>query len=172
MERLSVSPYAVRRLHPTVDQLPFTVDHETVRVIAGTDLDSLHRQGRLFLVDHSYQKAYPTVKSRYVAACQAYFYLDPKRHDFLPLAIQTNVGSNLTYTPLDDGNDWLLAKIMFNQNDLFYGQIYHLANSHGVAEIVHQAALRTMGSNHPVLALLNRSKFRSQARLLSLSLTY
>lgn len=163
MERLSTNPYAIRRLHPTADILPFQIHDETVTALTGTQVTSLHEDGRLFFVDHSYQKDYPRTEGTYVAGCQAYFYLDANLNQLLPLAIKTNVGSDLIYTPLDDENDWLLAKAMFNQNDLFHGQIYHLANSHAVAEIVHQAALRTMSGNHPILALLDRLMYQAYA---------
>lgn len=156
MERLSSNPYSIRRLHPTLDPLPFEVDNEVVTTLTGSRLTALHNEGQLFYVDHSYQKDYPTTKGRYVAGCQAYFYLNLNSSQLLPLAIKTNVGNDLIYTPLDEENDWLLAKAMFNQNDLFHGQIFHLANSHAVAEIVHQAALRSMSDKHPVLALLDR----------------
>ncbi|KAI3318403.1 Lipoxygenase [Xylariaceae sp. AK1471] len=163
MERLSTNPYSIHRLHPKLDTLPFELDDETVTALTGSHMNDLHTGGRLFFVDHSYQKDYPTVKDRYIAGCQAYFYLDVKSSQFLPLAIKTNVGSDLIYTPLDDENDWLLAKAMFNQNDLFHGQIFHLANSHAVAEIVHQAALRSMSGSHPVLALLDRLMHQAYA---------
>jgi hypothetical protein len=57
-----------------------------------------------------------------------------------------NGGSNLTYTPQDTPNDWLLA----------FG---HFAATHEVVEIVYEAAIRTLSDDHPVLAILNRSKF-------------
>ncbi|EGU80482.1 hypothetical protein FOQG_18345 [Fusarium oxysporum f. sp. raphani 54005] len=163
MERLSTNPYILRRLHPHADELPFAVDSKIVQKLTGSTLPSLHKAGRLFLADHSYQKDYVAQEGRYAAACQALFYLDDRCHQFLPLAIKTNVGSNLTYTPLDEPNDWLLAKVMFNVNDLFHGQMYHLASTHAVAEIVHLAALRTMSSRHPVLALLQRLMYQAYA---------
>ena len=158
MERLSVNPYAVRRLHPTAEELPFAVDAPIAIKVSGSTAESLHSQGRLFIVDHSYQGKYPTAKGRYTAACNGYFYIHPTSGDFLPLAIKTNVGANLVYTPVDRENDWLLAKALFNMNDL-HGQIFHLAHSHAVAEIVHQAALRTLSNRHPILVLLNRCMF-------------
>jgi hypothetical protein len=163
MERLSSNPYAIRRLHPTADVLPFDLDGTTVEAITGTRLSALHRNGRLFHVDHSYQKDYEVSPGRYTAGCEAYFYLRAESEQLLPLAIKTNVGADLIYTPLDEENDWLLAKAMFNQNDLFHGQIFHLANSHAVAEIVYTAALRTMGTHHPILALLDRLMYQAFA---------
>lgn len=159
MERLSVNPYAVRRLHPSVDTLPFEIDPTISINISGVDIGALHSSGRLFFVDHSYQTAYPTGVGKYTAACSAYFFLHPESGDFLPLAIRTNSGADLIYTPLDSGYDWLLAKAMFNANDLFHGQIYHLANSHAINEIIHLAALRTLSSLHPVLGILDRCMY-------------
>lgn len=101
------------------------------------------------------------MEGKYSAACSAYFFLHPTSGDFLPLAVKTGVGSNLVYTPLDTEEDWFLAKAMFNMNDLFHGQIFHLANSHAVNEVVHLAALRTLSSVHPVLGLLDRCAFDS-----------
>ena len=159
MERLSVNPFSVRRLHPTADVVPFEVDPIISMKLAGADVQTLHKAGRLFYVDHSYQAAYPTATGKYTAACSAYFYLHPITGDFLPLAIKTNVGSDLIYTPFDVQEDWILAKTMFNVNDLFHGQIFHLANSHAINEIVHQAALRTLSKVHPVLGLLDRGTY-------------
>ena len=141
-----------------MDELPFMVDPAAVTEITGESLEFLHNEGHLFFVDHSYQAKYPVLPGRYTASCSAYFYISPSSGDFLPLAIKTNAGANLTYTPLDEEKDWLLAKAMFNVNDLFHGQIFHLANSHAVAEIVHQVALRTFSDRHPVLGVLHRCK--------------
>lgn len=156
MERLSNNPFPLRRLHPN-DSLPFQVDDELVRKLSTKTLKQLLAAGRLFLVDHSYQANYDRIDGRFTAACTAYFFIDPVSHNLLPLAIKTNVGSDLIYTPLDSKNDWLLAKIMFNVNDFFHGLFLHVANTHAVAEIVHEAALRTMSAKHPVRAYLDNS---------------
>lgn len=74
----------------------------------------------------------------------------------MPLAIRTNVGSNLIYTPLDTPSEWLLAKIMHNVNDFFFAQTSHLASTHEVVQIAYMAAIRTLSVNHPVLGLLDR----------------
>ncbi|KAI3130413.1 hypothetical protein CBS147326_5911 [Penicillium roqueforti] len=164
MERLSTNPYVVRRLHPRIDSLPFPVEDGVVQHLAeGRTLADLHQEGRLFYADHSYQAPYPKTPGRWTAACTAYFYIHPGSGDFLPLAIKTNMGKNLTYTPRDDANDWLFAKMAFGMNDLFHSQLYHLANTHDVAEPVHQAALRTMSSRHPVRGYLDRLMYQAYA---------
>jgi arachidonate 15-lipoxygenase (second type) / 8-lipoxygenase (S-type) len=155
MERLSISPYNVRRLDPSTDALQFQVEDSLVRDITGMTLEELFKAGRLFYTDYRSQKNLERT-SRYSAACDAYFYIDKTSGDFLPLAIRTNVGSNLIYTPKDGANDWLLAKIMYNVNDFWFAQWNHLASTHEVVHIVYMAAIRTLSDDHPVLALLNR----------------
>lgn len=113
-------------------------------------------------IDHrtdTSQEAYEkstTDPPKFGAACSAYFFIHPSNGDFLPLAIKTNSGSDLTYTPRDEPNDWLLAKMMFNVNDMFHGQMLHLVITHNVQEGVHQAALHTLSERHPIMVLLDR----------------
>jgi arachidonate 15-lipoxygenase (second type)/8-lipoxygenase (S-type) len=157
MQRLSSSPYQVRRLIPNSDAIPFTISNSTVSQISGLNLQQLFQQGRLFYIDYRDQ-ANLTSTGRYAAACDAYFYIDTNSGNFLPLAIRTNVGANLIYTPLDKPNDWLLAKMMFNVNDFWASQWTHLAATHEVLQIVWQAAIRSISQEHPVYAILNRRK--------------
>ncbi len=157
MERLANSPYQVRRLDPSSDSLAFQPDSSAVKQTTGTTLSSLFQAGRLFYADYRDQ-ADLAKTTAYGAACDAYFYIDPSSGDFLPLAIRTNAGSNLIYTPQDTANDWLLAKIMFNVNDFWYAQWNHLAATHEVVQIAYMAAIRTLSADHPVLAVLNRRK--------------
>lgn len=152
-----MNPFTTRRLNPT-DPLPFPVDDAISTNITGDTLQSLLQSGRLFYADHRDQATLQST-GRYAAACDAYFYIDGKSQKFLPLAIRTNVGNSLTYTPADSANDWLLAKMMFNLNDFWHSQWYHLAATHNVVEIVYEAAYRTLSDSHPVLALLNRREF-------------
>jgi hypothetical protein len=98
---------------------------------------------------------------KYGGFCTGLFYIHPITKDFLPLAIKTNVGSNLVYTPADTATDWLLAKMMFNVNDFFHAQMYHLTATHDVGEAVHQAAVRTLSEEHPVMLLLERFMFQA-----------
>lgn len=157
MERLSFSPYAVKRLNPASDQLAFTINDSTARNITGMTLEQLFSAGRLFYADYRSQRDLPkTNTGKYAAACDGYFYIDQKSGDFLPLAIRTNVGSNLIYTPADTANDWLLAKLMYNINDVWFSQWNHLAQTHEVVQIIYMAAIRTLSESHPVRAILDR----------------
>ena len=155
MERLSISPYQVRRLNPKSDSLAFPVAATTARSISGMTLQQLFSAGRLFYADYSDQKNL-TPTAGYSAACDAYFFIDRSSGDFLPLAIRTNVGANLIYTPKDSPGDWLLAKMMYNVNDFWFAQWNHLASTHEVVQIAYMSAIRTLSEDHPVLAMLNR----------------
>lgn len=157
MTQLSENPYRIFRV-PKDTKLPFTVSNTSA--IAGQSLESLQSSGRLFLTDFLDQKYQLMSPGKYGAACQAYFYIDPISQDFLPLAIKPNLeGSELVYTPQDLDNDWLLAKMMFNLNSLWYTQWYHLAATHAVSEIVYLSAIRTLSDEHPIMAILHRRKF-------------
>ncbi|KUI65625.1 Linoleate 11-lipoxygenase [Cytospora mali] len=162
MERLSTSPYAIRRLNPSSDSLAFEVDNSIVNKVAGKTLRQLFEAGRLFYADYSDQAGLART-SAYAAACDAYFFIDEESGDFLPLAIRTGVGSNLIYTPEDDQDDWLLAKMMYNVNDFWFAQWNHLAGTHEVVQIVWMAAIRTLSAEHPVFALLDRLMFQAFA---------
>lgn len=154
MERLANAAFSVQRLTPCTS-LPFIVDDATVESITGSTLTDLLAAGKLFYADHSDQAALATTNDKYGAACSAYFYIATSG-DFLPLAIRTNTGADLIYTPADDAEDWLLAKIMFNINDFFFNQVYHLAATHEVVQITWMAAIRTLSTDHPIYGLLDR----------------
>lgn len=157
MERLSINPFAIRRLNPRAERLPFVMDDEQVQHISGMLLDDLFSSGRLFYVNYTNQARIPLIEGRYAAGCETYFYIHPTSQDFLPLAIKTNTpGNDLIYTPLDEPNDWLLAKMALNQNDIWFSSFYHFASTHFKAEVVYMAAIRTLSDDHPVLALIKR----------------
>ncbi|TVY34757.1 Manganese lipoxygenase [Lachnellula subtilissima] len=158
MERLSVNPYSIKRLDASAT-LPFQVDNGIATNITGTTVSGLLKSGSLFYVDHRDQATLEST-GRFAAYCDAYFYIHPTSGDFLPLAIRTNTGSNLIYTPADTANDWLLAKMMFNLNDFWQSQWYHLSATHNVLEIIWEAAYRTLSDEHPVMALLKRLSIR------------
>lgn len=133
----------MRLIVPT-KELPFLVGNEVTSTLASVTLEDLKTAGKLFYLDYSRQHA-----------CSAYFFIHPETEDFLPLAMKTNSGADLTYTPLDEPNDCLLANMMFKVNDMFHGQMLHLVITHDVSEGVQQAALHTMSEDHPILIILD-----------------
>jgi arachidonate 15-lipoxygenase (second type)/8-lipoxygenase (S-type) len=160
MERLSLSPYQIRRLNPS-DSLNFNVDDSIALNITGMTLQQLLAAGRLFYSDYRDQaNLEPIDKPRYSAAVDAYFYISQTSGDFLPLAIRTNQGGSLIYTPADSPNDWMLAKIMYNVCDIWFAQLEHLPRTHEVVQIVYMAAVRTLSDFHPVKAILDRMMYQ------------
>ncbi|PSR97770.1 lipoxygenase, partial [Coniella lustricola] len=164
MERLANAPFSVKRLDPSLTDLIFDLEDSIVQTVLGgnstTTLEELYTAGRLFYADHSDLASLET-NGRYSAASTAYFYIDETSGEFLPLAIRTGVGSDLVYTPQDEPEDWLLAKLMFNANDVFFTQFNHLASTHMVVQIVWMAAIRSISSQHPIYAILDRITYEA-----------
>ncbi|KAJ9617206.1 hypothetical protein H2200_000927 [Cladophialophora chaetospira] len=162
MERLSVNPFSLSRISPN-QTLPFKLANNVTMAITGTTLSKLQLAGRMFVVDHSDFADLPRQPGKYSASSTAFFFIHPESGDFLPLAIKTNEGADLIYTPLDSANDWFLAKTLFESNEAVFVDMFHLSATHAVAEIVHQAALRTMADQHPIRGLLDLIMYRAYA---------
>lgn len=156
MQRLTVDPLAVRRLKPHQRRLPFHVDDAVARKVSGMTAEQLLTQGRLFYVDYRALSKLPRQEGRFSAACEAYFYISARDGKWLPLAIKTNEGADLVYTPADAPVDWLFAKILFGQNDVWDTPWRHFASTHLVVELPYMAAQRCMGDGHPVLAIYKK----------------
>lgn len=161
MMRLSANPYRLKRVQLS-DKLLFPVDDAAS--ITGLSLQKLQAQGRLFLEDYSEMKEL-TPTDKFGAGCQAYFYIDPKSGDFLPLAVRPLVkgreDSALVYTPKDEANDWMLAKMFMSQNSGWHVTWAHITQSHSAAEAPYLAAIRTLSDDHPIMVMLQRSMFPS-----------
>jgi hypothetical protein len=157
MERLSVNPFSLSRISRN-QTLPFKVADNITTTLTGKTLSNLQQEGRLFVVDYSSFVGLPRQPGRYAAASTAYFYIHPQTAEFLPLAIKTNEGADLIYTPLDSPNDWFLAKTLFESNEAVASDMFHLSATHAVANAVHEAALRTMADQHPLRGYLDLSE--------------
>ncbi|GKT71533.1 arachidonate 5-lipoxygenase [Colletotrichum tofieldiae] len=155
MERLSVHPESLRRVRPD-ETVTMHVEDEISLLITTQTQSSLQRQGRLFIVDHSSLDNLTLTPGRYAGACQAIFFIHPISGEFLPLAIRPNNGSPLTYTPLDSANDWTLAKILLNSNDVWHNQWYHLGSAHVTSDLVWMSGARSFSDAHPVWGLIRR----------------
>ncbi|KAI1053171.1 hypothetical protein LB506_012319 [Fusarium annulatum] len=155
MERLSVHPESLRRVRPD-ERVALRIDDKLAVKITTKTQRSLQKEGRLFIVDHSNLANLTLTKGRYAGACEALFFIHPVSQDFLPLAIRPNNGSPLVYTPLDADNDWTLAKILLNMNDVWHNQWYHLASSHISSDLVYMSATRSFSDMHPIWGLIRR----------------
>ncbi|KAF5981550.1 arachidonate 5-lipoxygenase [Fusarium coicis] len=162
MERLSVHPESLRRVKPD-ERVALRVDDKIARKITTKTQRSLQKEGRLFIVDHSTLANLTLTKGRYAGACEALFFIHPVSQDFLPLAIRPNNGSPLVYTPLDEENDWALAKILLNMNDVWHNQWYHLSAVHVTSDLIYMSATRSFSDMHPVWGLMRRVAVNSFA---------
>jgi arachidonate 15-lipoxygenase (second type)/8-lipoxygenase (S-type) len=162
MERLSVHPESLRRVRPD-ERVALRVEDKLARKITTKTQRSLQKEGRLFIVDHSSLANLTLTKGRYAGACEALFFIHPTTGEFLPLAIRPNNGSPLIYTPLDEENDWTLAKILLSMNDVWHNQWYHLAAAHISSDLIYMSATRSFSDMHPVWGLVRRCKFDSSS---------
>ncbi|KAI0539307.1 lipoxygenase [Xylaria digitata] len=160
MMRLSGTPYKIQRVQRH-EKLLFPVVN-AASITGGLSLQDLQAEGRLFSTDFSHLKVPKSdlpPSGKYGAGCQAYFYID-RSGDFLPLAVKPIVKgrekSALVYTPRDEPADWLLAKMLLNQNDGYHSTWAHVGQSHSVAEITFLSAIRSLSNDHPVMGILNR----------------
>ena len=158
MQKLSFSPFFLRRLDSSVDTLPFAIDDNLALAISNSTMEGLFAHGRLFYIDFRFLEHAERGPDEYGPSCDALFFQSYDEDDFLPLAIRT-LETSLIYTPEDTFDDWMLAKMMFSVNDFFANAFQHLAGVHYVSELVYQAAVRTLSDEHPVLAILSRCTF-------------
>ncbi|KAH8917840.1 hypothetical protein BT69DRAFT_1383972, partial [Atractiella rhizophila] len=49
--------------------------------------------------------------------------------------------------------------MLFELNDFWFIQWYHLVGTHDIVDIVYEAAVRTMSQDHPVYAVLERCEW-------------
>ncbi|TEA12004.1 Manganese lipoxygenase [Colletotrichum sidae] len=155
MERLSVHPESLRRVR-TDEPLALQVEDDIARKITTQTQGSLQEQGRLFIVDHSSLANLTLTTGMYAGACEALFFIHPVSGDFLPLTVRPNNGSPLVYTPLDSANDWTLAKMLLNSNDVWHNQWYHLGAAHVSTDLVWMSGVRSFSEAHPVWGLIRR----------------
>ncbi|KAG6005148.1 hypothetical protein E4U21_000402 [Claviceps maximensis] len=155
MQRLTLNPLVLRRLNPN-ERLPFSVDDAVARNVTTMTANQLLRQGRLFYADHRVFSELPLQEGRFSPACEAYFYISPRDGEWLPLAIKTNQGADLVYTPADAPMDWLFGKMLLGHNDAWDTAWRHFASTHLVVELPYLAAQRCMADNHPVLGMYRR----------------
>ncbi|KAI3329410.1 lipoxygenase [Xylariaceae sp. AK1471] len=160
MMRLSASPYKIQRVQRH-EALLFPIEN-AASITGGLSLKDLQAQGRLFSTDFSHLKIRRRdlpASTQYGAGCQAFFFID-QSGGFLPLAVKPIVkgreNSALVYTPNDKPADWLLAKMLLNQNDGYHSTWAHVGQSHSAAEAPYLAAIRSLSNNHPVMGILNR----------------
>ena len=115
----------------------------------------------MYIIDYSILSAIPTIQKkadkRYLAAPLILFF-EREFGDLIPLAIQLsqNPGpQNPIWTPKDNPEDWIMAKLWVKCADYHYHlAISHLFKSHFVVEPFAVGMMRQLSSSHPVYKLL------------------
>ncbi|CAN0224047.1 unnamed protein product [Ectocarpus sp. 6 AP-2014] len=123
-------------------------------------VDSLMKDGKLFVVDHHLIKDVETSPlegiPRYVAPSVALFEaVDDELLPLKPLGIQLSQGETAApiFTP-DDGYNWKIAKACFEAADFVIHQVVsHLGNTHIVLEAPMVSMYRQLPKEHPIHAL-------------------
>ncbi|XP_070843443.1 polyunsaturated fatty acid lipoxygenase ALOX15B-like [Chaetodon trifascialis] len=141
----------------------FAVTEEIVRpfLANGSSLTAEMKKGNIFISDYKIVEGLPTRvidgKPAALTAALCLLYLNPEKK-LMPIAIQLGQqpsGENTVFLPSDLESDWLLAKIFVRHADTLYSQvIYHLHNTHLLAEVFTMATLRNLPMIHPLHKLL------------------
>lgn len=108
---------------------------------------------KLYGIDLMMVKKFNAADGRnyFVPGVQAMFFVDA--HDrLMPLAIKLDTG--LVYTPLDQDDEWMLAKLSLSVAELTWLSAIHFTETHLINEGIRVEMLRHLDRNHPVHALL------------------
>ncbi|KAI8894867.1 lipoxygenase [Globomyces pollinis-pini] len=130
-----------------------SLSDDVVRKITGSSFNDLLANGRVFKSDFSNMDKYSKTGSQYVPGAYAQFYIDDCKN-FMPLAIYLP-RNKLTYTPLDDSNHWLLAKLAFNTAESNFQPMNHFLLQHLIVRSIRVEMIRHIGVKHPVYVILN-----------------
>ena len=152
-----VNPLSIRLARSIPDNFPVTDDVLRGVLPAGTTLDMLIAEHRLYLTDHRLLADVPTVLGRFLTAPMGLFWVDDQRR-LMPLAIQLGQQPSPTtpiFTPADDPWLWLTARTHLQSAEAaFHETIVHLLRTHLMMETVWVATVRSLPPQHPLHELL------------------
>jgi hypothetical protein len=138
-------------------ELPFKHKDMKNLLDKGMQLKEAVLKGRIFVLDWSHLKTMTQsglAAGTFSGSPTAWFYLN-EAGDLIPIAIKPQANNDFVVFP-DDGYDWLLAKIIVNQADLYENQANHFLSPHLFLEPLMTGALRNFAPNHPVQIYLNK----------------
>eukprot|EP00752_Nemacystus_decipiens_P012081 g10711.t1 len=124
-------------------------------------VDSLMKDGKLYVVDHELLKGMPATPvdgvPRYLTPSVALFeVVDDDLLPIKPIGIQLSQGEEATpiFTP-EDGYNWQIAKSCFESADFIIHEVVsHLGNTHVVLEGPMVAMNRCLPEQHPIYDLM------------------
>ncbi|XP_042245476.1 polyunsaturated fatty acid lipoxygenase ALOX15B-like isoform X1 [Thunnus maccoyii] len=156
-----INPNVIKRCSELPPNFPVTEDMVKPFLKEGTSLKEEMTKGNIFLCDFKRMDGLPTKlsdgESVHVTAGFCLFYMNPE-NKLMPIAIQLQQQpseQNPIFLPSDQETDWLLAKMFIkNADSMLHQSVYHLVNTHLLAEVFSVAALRSFPEIHPLYKLL------------------
>jgi hypothetical protein len=157
-----VNPMAIRRCTDTPTDAIARAADRVLTERHGTTWAKAMEQGRIYRTDFPLLWEEPVqaevMKGVSLAAPTSLFYASPG-DELHPLAIQLRPayveGPNPVFSPLDWESDWLLARAHVQAADAHYHEaLYHLLETHLMAEVFAIYTRRELHDDHPVHQLL------------------
>ncbi|XP_066942821.1 allene oxide synthase-lipoxygenase protein-like isoform X3 [Macrobrachium rosenbergii] len=136
----------------------FDVTEETVKdLIEDLTLEEALEKNKIFICDLAILDGVECKDDRELAAPLALFYLN-KKNEMMPIAIQLKqkkAADNPVYTPKDEPNTWLVAKMFYNNAEAQHHQaLTHLGYTHLLMEGVVICTHRNLSPSHPLFKLM------------------
>ncbi|XP_039981087.1 hydroperoxide isomerase ALOXE3 [Xiphias gladius] len=156
-----INPNVIKRCSELPPNFPVTEKMVKPFLEEGCSLQEEMKKGNIFLYDLKRMDGLPTRvydgESLHVTAGLCLFHVNPE-NKLMPIAIQLHQQpseKNPIFLPSDPESDWLLAKMFIKNADFMLHQsVYHLMNTHYLAEIFTVATLRSFPVIHPLYKLL------------------
>ncbi|KAM4633803.1 hydroperoxide isomerase ALOXE3-like [Polymixia lowei] len=157
----ATNPSVIQRCLVLPSNFPVTEEMVKPFLEDGSSLQMEMEKGNIFLCDYKRMDGLPTREydgePLPLAAGLCLLYNNPE-NKLIPIAIQLNQQpseQNPIFLPTDPENDWLLAKMFVkNADTIQYQAVYHLMNTHFLAEGFALATLRNLPAIHPLYKLL------------------
>ncbi|XP_071771915.1 hydroperoxide isomerase ALOXE3-like [Centroberyx gerrardi] len=155
------NPNVIQRCLKLPSNFPVTEEMVKPFLQKGSSLKKEMEKGNIFLCDYKRMDGLPTRicngKPLPLTAGLGLFYMNPD-NKLMPIAIQLYQQpseQNPIFLPSDSESDWMLAKLFLKNADaMLHEAIYHLMNTHYLAEGFTVATVRSFPAIHPLYKLL------------------
>ncbi|XP_071335430.1 hydroperoxide isomerase ALOXE3-like [Trachinotus anak] len=156
-----INPNVIKKCSELPPNFPVTEEMVKPFLEKGSSLQKEIEKGNIFLHDLKWMDGIPTSvcdgEPLHTSAGLCLFYKNPE-NKLMPVAIQLHQQpseQNPIFLPSDPETDWLLAKMFIKNADFMLHQsVYHLMNTHYLAEVFTIATLRSFPVIHPLYKLL------------------
>uniref|UniRef100_A0A3B4V175 Arachidonate 12-lipoxygenase, 12R-type-like n=1 Tax=Seriola dumerili TaxID=41447 RepID=A0A3B4V175_SERDU len=156
-----INPNVIKKCSELPPNFPVTEEMVKPFLDKGSSLQKEMEKGNIFLYDLKRMDGLPTRvcdgELLHVTAGLCLFYMNPE-NKLMPIAIQLNQQpseQNPIFLPSDTETDWLLAKMFIkNADSMLHQSVYHLMNTHYLAEVFTVSTLRSFPVVHPLYKLL------------------